>query len=338
LTIKMPLLLLTLTFSCSVLGAWLVSKFACRINCMDIPSERSSHCAPTPKGGGIGILSGLLLMALLLSVPTAIWLFPVIISLTGFIGDRRELSPSIRLLIQMSAALAFLISNYKSTVLFSIIESNQLSHYGIYAILLFSAGMVFIAGTTNFYNFMDGIDGIAGITGSFAFFFLGIYGSVTVKDSTMVLLAFGSSAACIGFLTWNFPRAKVFMGDVGSTLLGFLFSIYVLLFSSSAMEFIALSSILFPFYADELTTMYERIRNGEDLSKPHRKHLYQVLANEIGMAHWKISLIYGAIQFLVTSIIWTLFLNELFLLEIIVLTAFTAAVFLIKKWVKTVCD
>jgi Fuc2NAc and GlcNAc transferase len=327
----MAFFILALCFLCSVLGAWIVSRFAYRINCIDIPSERSSHCTPTPKGGGIGILSGLMLLFFLLSVPSSIWFFPVVISLTGFIGDRRELSPSIRLLIQMSAALAFLLSNYRDIVLYSIIETNHLSQYGIYAILLFSAGAVFIAGTTNFYNFMDGIDGIAGITGSIAFFFLGIFGLMTGKDSAMVLLAFGSAVACIGFLTWNFPRAKVFMGDVGSTLLGFFFSCYVLLFSSCATEFIALCSILFPFYADELTTMYERIRNGENLSKPHRKHLYQVLANEIGMAHWKISLIYGAVQVVVTILIWTLYLNKLFLLEIVTLIAFTAAVFLIKK-------
>jgi len=86
------------------------------------------------------------------------------------------------------------------------------------------------------------------------------------------------------------------MGDVGSILLGFSFAAIVVFFSKSPLDFVCLAGFLFPFYADELTTMAVRIRNGENLLRPHRKHLYQLLANEKGIAHWKVSMGYGLLQ------------------------------------------
>ena len=89
------------------------------------------------------------------------------------------------------------------------------------------------------------------------------------------------------------------MGDVGSILLGFSFAAIVVILSKSILDFVCLASFLFPFYADELTTMAARIKNGENLFKPHRRHLYQLLANENGIAHWKISIGYGLAQLIV---------------------------------------
>jgi len=97
-------------------------------------------------------------------------------------------------------------------------------------------------------------------------------------------------------LLFNMPKAKVFMGDVGSILLGFSFAAIVVILSKSPLDFVCLAGFLFPFYADELTTMAVRIRNGENLLRPHRKHLYQLLANEKGIAHWKVSMGYGLLQ------------------------------------------
>ena len=92
---------------------------------------------------------------------------------------------------------------------------------------------------------------------------------------------------------------KVFMGDVGSILLGFSFAAIVVILSKSILDFVCLAGFLFPFYADELTTMAARIKDGENLFKPHRRHLYQLLANEKGIAHWKISIGYGLAQFII---------------------------------------
>jgi len=89
------------------------------------------------------------------------------------------------------------------------------------------------------------------------------------------------------------------MGDVGSILLGFVFSGMVVYLSHDVLDFICLSSFLFPFYADELTTMTVRLKDGEHLTKAHRRHLYQLLANECNILHWKISAGYGLFQFLI---------------------------------------
>ena len=89
------------------------------------------------------------------------------------------------------------------------------------------------------------------------------------------------------------------MGDVGSILLGFLFAGMVIWLSGSLLDSICLSAFLFPFYADELTSMAIRMRDGESLIRPHRRHLYQILANEKGISHWKVSVGYGLLQLFV---------------------------------------
>ncbi|MCL2670354.1 MAG: hypothetical protein FWE89_06680, partial [Syntrophaceae bacterium] len=95
------------------------------------------------------------------------------------------------------------------------------------------------------------------------------------------------------------PRAKVFMGDVGSILLGFVFAGLAVTLARDFLETICLAAFLFPFYADELTTMAIRLRDRENLLKPHRRHLYQLLVNQLGIAHWKITVLYGVVQLLV---------------------------------------
>jgi Fuc2NAc and GlcNAc transferase len=101
---------------------------------------------------------------------------------------------------------------------------------------------------------MDGINGIAGITGIVGFGLLGSYGFITGKDYNYVLVCLTMVAACIGFLPFNFPNARVFMGDIGSVLLGFLFACMSVIFSETLLEFTILAGFLFPFYADEVIT------------------------------------------------------------------------------------
>ena len=86
------------------------------------------------------------------------------------------------------------------------------------------------------------------------------------------------------------------MGDVGSLLLGFVFGGMVVMLSDSLLDFICLTSFLFPFYADELTTMAVRLKDRDNFLQPHRRHLYQLLANEKKIPHWKVSTLYGMLQ------------------------------------------
>ena len=97
-------------------------------------------------------------------------------------------------------------------------------------------------------------------------------------------------------MPFNLPRARVFLGDVGSITLGFLFAGLVVYLSRSPLDFICSAGFLFPFYADELISVFVRLRKGQNLLIPHRVHLYQLLANEMRISHWKISVGYGLVQ------------------------------------------
>jgi Fuc2NAc and GlcNAc transferase len=158
----------------------------------------------------------------------------------------------------------------------------------------------------NLFNFMDGIDGIAGISGLVGFGLLGLFAIGRVPTEPMAVVAFSLAAACAGFLPCNLPRARVFMGDVGSVLLGYAFGNAVVRLSGGPADFVCSCAFLFMFYADELTTMAVRIKAGEHLFVAHRRHYYQLLANERGISHWKVSAGYGLAQLCVGSCAWGL--------------------------------
>ena len=272
-------------------GAWVVSKFAYKCSLIDIPSDRSSHTQPIPKGGGIGILAAFALASLVLKIPLGFWLSATILALISLYGDRSELSPKFRVTVQFIATISFLLTS-RSLIL---APYHSLLPFLVWLLFL----TIFIVGTANFYNFMDGINGIAAITGIVGFGLLALYSFLSDRDSLFVVLSICICLSCLGFLPFNMPKAKVFIGDVGSILLGFVFAGVVVVLSKGFLDFICFTSFLFPFYADELTTEYVRLRDGENLLKPHRRHVYQLLANEMGVDHWKISVGYGLGQLFV---------------------------------------
>ncbi len=294
---------LILAFGLGLLGAWLVSRFAQRLGLLDIPSTRSSHTIPTPRGGGIGILAAFIAAWFWLGLNYIFSLPVILLASVSLVGDRTDLSPGMRLIMQFFAALIILFMLPESPFVISG-SSCHLSPNWLALFMLGIMAAVFIVGTANFYNFMDGIDGIAGITAVVALGLLAAYGISFGKDYRYIMLGLGLIMACIGFLPFNIPKARVFMGDVGSILLGFVFAVIVVLFSRTYTEFLVLGSFLFPFYADELTTMAVRIRLREDLTRPHRRHLYQILANEAGIAHWKVAFGYGVFQLIVGLSMW----------------------------------
>lgn len=269
-------------------GAWVVSKFAYKCSLIDIPGDRSSHEIPIPKGGGIGILAAFALASLVLKIPLGFWLSAAILALISLYGDRSELSPKFRVTVQFIATISFLLTSS------SLILAPYHSLLPFLLWLLFLT--IFIVGTANFYNFMDGINGIAAITGIVGFGLLALYSFLSDMDNLFVVLSICISLSCLGFLPFNMPKAKVFIGDVGSILLGFVFAGIVVVLSKGFLDFICFTSFLFPFYADEFTTMAVRIRDGENLLRAHRRHLYQLLANELGIPHWKVSGMYGVLQ------------------------------------------
>lgn len=134
---------------------------------------------------------------------------------------------------------------------------------------------------------------------SVCLFLLAVFNILTGGDSRFSILSICIALSCLGFLPFNFPKAKVFMGDVGSIMLGFVFASIVVMASKSFLDFVCLAGFLFPFYADEFVTMAVRIKDGENLLKAHRRHFYQLLANEISIDHWKVSVGYSILQIVV---------------------------------------
>lgn len=269
-------------------GASLAARYGQSVGFIDYPNERSSHASPTPRGGGIGIFAVFLLTSLANGVSTGFWLPVGAMSVFALGSDRFNLSPEIRLCIQL-LLMAILVT-----------AVNRLPSTDIWHLPWILFWAVFIVGTANFFNFMDGINGIAGVTGFVGFTLLAFYiywieGQSIVYCSLSLCIA----CSCLGFLPLNMPKAKVFMGDVGSILLGGLFAGIVYMSARTALDFLCMASFLFPFYADELTTMAVRVKNGENLTQPHRKHIYQLLANEKGMPHWQISVTFGLFQLFV---------------------------------------
>ena len=281
---------LTLYLACiglSGTGAWMIARYGHHFELLDKPNERSSHRDTTPKGGGIGVLAGFIVSAFILKLSVFFWMPAAVLSLVSFIGDRHNLSPLIRLVTQLAATILFLVGVWITRP------------YSSSGFILLIPLALYIVGTTNCFNFMDGINGLAAITGIVGFGLMAYYSISSATLSSLIPLNISMALCCLGFLPFNIPVAKVFMGDVGSILLGFVFAVMVVWCSTSPTDFLCLASFLFPFYADEITTQLLRFKKGEKLWLPHRKHLYQLLANELNITHWKISLGYGIAQLVI---------------------------------------
>ena len=269
-------------------GAWVIMRYGYYLGLIDKPNHRSSHSIETPKGGGIGILIAFFAAALWGGSSWALWLPALVLSFFSLYGDRLHLSQILRLTVQLFCAgilIWFAARNNCAALSAST---------GLPVILVVLAFMLMITGTANYYNFMDGINGIAAITGLVAFGFLAAAThKADMADISVICIAV--CGACIGFLILNLA-GKVFMGDGGSVLLGFLFAATAIMLSGSVLDIFCYFAFIFPFYADELISVIVRLKNRQSLFKPHRGHLYQLLANELKFQHWKVSIAYGLVQ------------------------------------------
>jgi UDP-N-acetylmuramyl pentapeptide phosphotransferase/UDP-N-acetylglucosamine-1-phosphate transferase len=290
-----------LFFACVVVGAagaWFIAGMAVRERLLDMPNERSSHAVPTPRGGGVGILTAFIIAGLTLRIPTTFLFAAILISAVSLYGDYFRISVKFRLTVQSISTLILLFPLLPRLSAQYTVSAFGASPFSFFLIL--SLLFLLLIGTANFYNFMDGINGIAGLGGAIGFGLLGVYSlsrpASDALQSALSLLSVCISLACLGYLPFNMPRARVFMGDVGSILLGFVFAGLVVTLARNYLEMICFAALLFPFYADELTTMAVRLWNREDLTRSHRRHLYQLLVNELGIDHWKISSAYGGLQ------------------------------------------
>ena len=169
--------------------------------------------------------------------------------------------------------------------------------------------VVGVVGLLNIYNFMDGIDGLAGVQGvvaGLAWWCFGRSLGATASAALGILIAAGAS----GFLTLNWPPAKIFMGDAGSTVLGFSFAVLPLLVwveKKPAVGFFVLLSVamlvVWPFLADGIFTIFRRLRKRENIFKAHRSHLYQRLVIA-GKSHLLVTVVYGVLAVIGAGLGW----------------------------------
>ena len=301
-----------LPFFVGTLGAGAIAKWGGRLLLVDIPVKRSSHKKTTPKGGGIGIV----LVALGYAVynPLFSWIFPVALALFSFYGDSKEISFKWRLFFQV-------VFIFFSLLLASIfIKPDDFYHLSFLWVFF----ILFISGTSNFFNFMDGIDGIASITAIVAFAALGFFAFSKSANQDWQFFCFLIIFTIGGFLPWNFFLPKVFMGDVGSIFLGTTIACSIVFLSQNWFDFFKLCTILFPFYADCLLTLVAKKVRKIPLNQPHRIHLYQILANEAKLGHFKVTLFYAnEIQIIFILLIFSFTKNsEKLILWLFVISSF----------------
>jgi len=279
--VKIVLLIIILGVISFIL-TYFIRQFALKYKLIDVPNERSSHNAPTPKGGGIAIVIswflGITILFFVGYVEDSLYfalLSGIILSVVSLIDDFIDVKPFIRLIFQfITVIIAFYFLNGLRPFIIPELSLNNL--YVLYPLVIL--GMVWFI---NLFNFMDGVDGFASteaILISLVIFIL--------SGNIINLVLIGCIA---GFLFWNWPKAKIFMGDVGSTQLGFILVILGVYFHNklefSILNWIMLSS---PFWFDATFTLYRRWRNKEKLSQAHRKHAYQRIV-QAGFSHQKVN-------------------------------------------------
>jgi UDP-N-acetylmuramyl pentapeptide phosphotransferase/UDP-N-acetylglucosamine-1-phosphate transferase len=266
---------------------------------LDIPNARSSHTRPTPRGGGLGIVVGVLIgawilfISRILSMPfresAALSLGGGIVALVGWLDDIHRLPYRIRLVVQaISSAIILIAIGYFHTITVPFVGDIHLYSIGIPFALLW------IMGLTNAYNFMDGIDGIAGGQALIAGLGWTIIGFLS-GQSFVGLIGVLLSASSLGFLIYNWPPARIFMGDVGSAFIGFTLAVLPIFAAQRDPLFmIAGFLVVWPFIFDTSFTVIRRLIRGENIFVAHRSHIYQRLVIA-GYSHRFVTLVYIAL-------------------------------------------
>ena len=272
----------------SALMAWvlvgIVRQLAIRHGVMDHPTTRSSHAVPTPRGGGLGLVLVIIGAWGWLATRPVTWTILVLVigiamvGLVGQIDDTRSLGVGSRLAVHVAAASIV-------GVVAAAGASKPLIAAGLFLWWTFWA-----ISSINLVNFMDGINGL--VVSQVTVFALSV---ALFPDPTgsVPLLAMIVVGACVGFLPWNFPRARIFLGDVGSGALGYLVPVLALLVMRGGdIDIVRAHLPLLPLFGDATWTIVQRWRRGERVTAPHRSHLYQRLANG-GLGHTRVTLIYS---------------------------------------------
>ena len=301
-TLVTSILIFALLTTLSALGVWIIRQYAERRRIIDHPNERSSHSAPTPRGGGVAIVIVVLAAGIFAAINSnlihsLIYLVcGTVIAYLGWRDDVHSLSPRVRFAVQGLVALASVLGlGYFKSVTIPLFGQLQLGAVGFIITLLW------IVGLTNAYNFMDGIDGIAGgvaLSAAFGWMFL----AANTNQHFVYWVALAVAAGSLGFLLHNWSPAKIFMGDAGSTFLGYTFAVLPLLSADKGGDALMLGTLLmWTFIMDAGVTFIRRAFKGERVFDAHRTHLYQRLVIG-GYKHAQVSALYILLTLLAAAL------------------------------------
>jgi UDP-N-acetylmuramyl pentapeptide phosphotransferase/UDP-N-acetylglucosamine-1-phosphate transferase len=283
----------------SFAGAELMRRLSHRLGFTDAPNERSSHSAPTPRAGGIGFAlavppltaAGLYALRGSLDAPEhALLVSALALALVGLADDRWRLPASIRFGAHAVAAAALIAAG--GIVRDVWLPGAGVLHLGVLAVPLTA---VWLVALTNIYNFMDGIDGLAAAQAVIAAAALAAIASRTGDTDLVVGMAVLAGGAA-GFLVLNRPPASVFMGDTGSTFLGFMLAGWAVVprEPDAGVPIVAWLAVLSPFLFDSTVTLLKRLSGGERIYEAHRTHFYQRLVQH-GWSHARTLRLYAAL-------------------------------------------
>lgn len=272
-------------------------RIADHFNIIDRPNQRSSHTTIVLRGGGIVFLVGVWVWSIFFGFQYPVMLLAVTLAAgISFADDVWSLPDSVRLAVQFIAMGLMILQLFLASG-----ESVIAGSPWFVKLLFVAVAMIVYVGATNIYNFMDGINGItAGYSISVLLPLIAVnMRTPYIDESFLVVMVL----AVVVFSIFNFRpkgKAKCFAGDVGSISMAFvlLFAIGMIIMRTGDVTWLIL---LLVYGVDGCLTIVHRIMLHENLGEAHRKHAYQLMANELKMGHVKVSLLYAALQLLVSA-------------------------------------
>jgi Fuc2NAc and GlcNAc transferase len=289
-----------LVLSASLTG--LARRFALRRGILDIPNRRSSHRSATPRGGGVAIVVAVTLATVLLALLGRISSNLCIglvggglaVAGVGFADDQRGLPAAVRFAAQTLAALWAL---WWLGSLSQVQVGEHVAHLGWSGAALAILGILW---SVNLFNFMDGIDGLAAGEAVFVAASGALLAALAPANAEIATLAWLLAWACAGFLCWNWPPARIFMGDVGSAYLGYAIALLALADVQTRPAAVWVWLILGGvFFVDATLTLSRRWLRRDRVYEAHRQHAYQWLARRFG--HLRVT-----VGVLLVDVLWLL--------------------------------
>ena len=274
----LPIAVFILITVLSYVGVSVIRRLVLRHQIIDHPKERSSHSLPMPRGGGLAIVvlvlgtSSWFATETILNRSLIYILLSAILAWVGWRDDIYSLSPKFRFLVQgLIAIISILVMGYFKVVRIPMFGDVDLGVIGIVITFLWIIGMI------NAYNFMDGIDGMAGgvaLSAGLCWMVL----SSNVHNAFVFWVALSIAASSLGYLGHNWPPAKIFMGDVASTFLGYSFAVLPLLSADQSGDALTIGTLLmWTAIIDPGATFIGRLLKRENIFSRHRSHLFQRL-------------------------------------------------------------